>query len=207
LRSDPTFPWSIRWYPRKQYMNRLTFSIGLLFILVMLVSIPAWMENEKVVSKKETEDAWLPNYQATTMSSTLYGKDGKINHQVFASKMEHYELLGFTIFKQPQYTIFINAQQTWKVKASEGTLYEDNRIQFETDVEITSLNDQGFMQTIRTEFIEVNLTEKTMNSDQTVEIIGQNYVIKSNGLSADLKTQKYELTDHVQTIFQPSVLP
>jgi lipopolysaccharide export system protein LptC len=188
-------------------MSRLTISITVLFILVMLVSIPAWIEDEKIEAVGETVEAWLPNYQATTMSSTLYGKDGKINHQVFARNMEHYELLGFTLFKQPQYIIFISDQQPWKVKASEGTLYEDNRIQFETNVEITSLNDQGFMQTIRTEFIEVNLTEKTMESDQTVEIIGQNYVIKSNGLSADLKTQKYELTDHVQTIFQPSISP
>ena len=188
-------------------MTRLTISICLLFILVMLVSIPAWMEDEKVVAVGETEEAWLPNYQATTMSSTLYGKDGKINHQVFARNMEHYELLGFTLFKQPQYTLYINAQQPWKIKASEGTLYEDNRIQFETDVEITSLDYQGFMQTIRTEFIEVNLAEKTMSSDQAIEITGQNYVIKSNGLSADLKTQKYELIDHVQTIFQASILP
>ena len=188
-------------------MNRLTISIGILFILVLLVSIPAWLEYEQVASRDETEEAWLPNYQATTMTSTLYDKDGKINHQVFALEMEHYELLGFTIFKQPEYTIYINDQAPWKVKATEGTLYEDNRIQFETDVEITSLNDQGFMQTIRTNFIEVNLAEKTMNSDQTVEISGQSYIIKSNGLSADLKTQKYELTDHVQTIFQPSIIP
>ena len=137
------------------------------------------------------------------MLSTLYDEEGKINHQVFADKMEHFESLGFTLFKQPKYTIFVNAQKPWIVQAAEGTLYEDNRIQFENDVEITRVDEQGFLQTIRTNFIEVDLTDKTLFSDQAVEITGQNYVINSNGMTASLETLKYELNDHVQTVYQP----
>jgi len=184
-------------------MNRITISIALLFILVLAVNLPSWMADENVAPKAQTEAAWLPNYQATTMLSTLYDEEGKINHQVFARKMEHFELLGFTLFKQPQYTIFLKAQQPWMVRAGEGTLYEDNRIQFENDVEITRVDEEGFVQTIRTHFIEVDLSEKTLFSDQAVEITGQNYVINSNGLTANLETLKYELIDHVQTVYQP----
>jgi lipopolysaccharide export system protein LptC len=165
------------------------------------------MADEQIAPKEQTEAAWLPNYQATTMLSTLYDEEGKINHQVFASKMEHFELLGFTVFKQPQYTIFLKAHQPWRVEASEGTLYEDNRIQFETDVLITSVDEQGYVQSIRTNFIEVNLNDKTMTSDQPVVITGQNYIISSNGLTASLETQQYELLDHVQTVYQPKTGP
>jgi lipopolysaccharide export system protein LptC len=184
-------------------MNRITISIALLFILVLALNLPSWMADEQVAPKEQAEAAWQPNYQATTMLSTLYDEEGKINHQVFARTMEHFELLGFTLFKQPQYTIFVNAQKPWRVEAAEGTLYEDNRIQFETDVEITSVDQQGFVQTIRTNFIEVDLTDKTLFSDQAVEITGQNYVINSNGLTGNLETLKYELIDHVQTVYQP----
>ena len=188
-------------------MNRITFSIALLFLLVLALNLPTWMADEELAPKEQTEDAWQPNYQATTMLSTLYDEDGKINHQVFALKMEHFELLGFTLFKQPKYTIFVNEQQPWRVEASEGTLYEDNRIQFETDVLITSVDQEGYVQSIRTSFIEVNLNEKTMTSDQPVVITGQNYTISSNGLTASLKTQQYELLDHVQTVYQPNTGP
>ncbi|MEO9944430.1 LPS export ABC transporter periplasmic protein LptC, partial [Paraglaciecola sp.] len=115
-----------------------------------------------------------------------------------------YDLLGFTLFKQPSYLLYAQTLHSWQVDAKEGTLYEDQRLQFETDVKVTSLNKEGYVQTIRTNFIEVNLTDKTMYSDQAVEIVGPNYVINSNGFTANLETQRYELLNHVKTVYQPS---
>ena len=186
-------------------MNRLTLCIALLFALALALSLPGWLKEDETTQKTLTEEAWIPNYQANKMRSTLYNKTGKINHQVFAQKMENFELLGFTLFKQPSYLLFVQSINPWKIDAKEGTLYDDQRLQFETDVEITSLNEQGYVQTIRTNFIEVNLTDKTMSSDQAVEIIGPNYVINSNGFTASLETQRYELLDHVKTVYHPSL--
>lgn len=186
-------------------MNRVTLCIVMLFVLALALSFPGWLAKESLKVDSQTEDAWVPNYQASNMRSTLYDKLGQINHQVFSQKMERFDLLGFTLFKQPSYLLFAQSLHPWKVDAQEGTLYEDQRIQFETDVEITSLDKQGYIQVIRTNFVEVNLTEKTMYSDQPVEIIGPNYVINSNGFTASLETQKYELLDHVKTVYQPSV--
>ncbi|MFT6777106.1 MAG: lipopolysaccharide export system protein LptC, partial [Paraglaciecola sp.] len=50
-----------------------------------------------------------------------------------------------------------------------------------------------------------NLADKTMYSDQPVEIVGPNYVINSNGFTASLETQRYELLDHVKTVYQPFI--
>lgn len=185
-------------------MSRLTLSIFILFSLALALSLPKWLKEEEKSNLPLTEEAWVPNYQVNNMQSTLYDKSGRVNHQVFAEKMENYELLGFTLFKQPSYLLYAQTLHPWKVDAKEGTLYEDQRLQFETDVEITSLNKQGYVQTIRTNFIEVNLTEKTMSSDQAVEIIGPNYVINSNGFTASLETQRYELLNHVKTVYHPS---
>lgn len=186
-------------------MNRVTLSILILFILALGLSLPSWLNQQEVADSSDTEEAWVPNYQANKMRSTLYDKSGQIHHQVFAQKMEHFDLLGFTLFKQPNYLLFAQSLHPWKVNAVEGTLYEDQRIQFETNVEITNQDEQGFVQVIRTNFLEVNLADKTMYSDQAVEIVGPNYVINSNGFTASLETQRYELLDHVKTVFQPSV--
>ena len=185
-------------------MNRVTLSIVILFALALALSLPGWLKEEESKVDIQTEEAWIPNYQASKMRSTLYDNLGRINHQVFAQEMEHFDLLGFTLFKQPNYLLFAQSLTPWKVDAQEGTLYEDQRIQFETDVEITSLDEQGYIQIIRTHFVEVDLTNKTMYSDQAVEIVGPNYIINSNGFTASFETQKYELLDHVKTVYQPS---
>ena len=115
-------------------MNRITISIGILFMLVLLVYMPGWINDDPQQTTTNDEESWRPNYQASNMRSTLYDDKGEINHQVFALKMEHYQLLGFTIFSQPKYTIYVSNQQNpWHVEAREGTLYEDNRIQLETE--------------------------------------------------------------------------
>ena len=186
-------------------MNRVTLCISVLFVLALALSLPGWMATEEVNLESQTEEAWVPNYQAIKMRSTLYDKLGQINHQVFAQKMENFDLLGFTLFKQPNYLLFAQSLHPWRVDAQEGTLYEDQRIQFETNVEITSLDEHGYVQVIRTNFVEVNLANKTMYSDQAVEIVGPNYVINSNGFTASLETQRFELLDHVKTVYQPSI--
>ena len=186
-------------------MNRVTLCIIVLFVLALALSLPGWLAKEELKVDSQTEEAWVPNYQANNMHSTLYNKLGQINHQVFAQKMENFDLLGFTLFKQPNYLLFAQSLNPWKIDAQEGTLYEDQRIQFENDVEITSLDEQAYIRVIRTNFVEVDLAEKTMYSDQPVEIIGPNYVINSNGFTASLETQRYELLDHVKTVYQPSV--
>lgn len=186
-------------------MNRVTLCICVLFVLALGLSLPSWLKKDDDISELQTEEAWVPNYQASQMRSTLYDKMGHINHQVYATKMEHFDLLGFTLFKQPNYLLYAQSLHPWKVEAIEGTLYEDQRLQFETNVEITSLDEKGYIQVIRTNFVEVNLADKTMYSDQPVEIVGPNFVINSNGFTASLETQRYELLDHVKTVYQPSL--
>ena len=185
-------------------MNRVTICIALLFLLALGLSLPDWLAEEDIIPKSQTEEAWVPNYQARTMRSTVYNKDGKINHQVFAQKMEHFDLLGFTLFKFPEYSLYSPTATPWKINANEGTLYDDQRLQFETDVVVTGQTDDGLQQTVSTNFVEINLSDKTMTSDQYVNIVGSNYVINSNSFKANLETQQYELLDHVKTVFQPS---
>lgn len=183
-------------------MNRISISISILFILVLLIYLPTWMTPEPNQTPEGQEEAWIPNYQARNMRSTLYDEDGEVNHEVYAQKMEHYQLLGFTLFRQPQYTIYVkNQTQPWHVVATEGTLYEDNRIQLETDVVIRSQTEEGFVRTIKSNFLEINLNDQTMTSDQPVEIAGQNFLINSNGFEGNLATLQFEFKEHVQTQF------
>ena len=185
-------------------MNRLGISISALFVMALLMYLPVWMAEEQAPAKKAGADALRPAYKAKNLTTTLYNEEGKLNHEVFAASMEHYDQLGFVLFDQPKYTVYVNDDEApWQVTADEGTLYNDDLIQLEDNVLIKSLNPEEFIQTITTNFIKVNLDDKTMTSDQPVDIRGVQTIIKSNGFTANLRTQQYELIDHVQTIYSP----
>lgn len=183
-------------------MNRTTLSILLLFVLILLLNAPLFEEKPDVRPQDSRPEAWNPNYQARNMQSTLYNKQGEVNHEVFATSMEHYDMLGFTLFENPEYTIYTDrSEQPWKVNAVEGTLYEDNRIELEQKVIIESLSEDDFVKRIETDFIEIDLDTKTMQSDQMTIISGADFIITSNGFHANLLTRKFELINHVQTVY------
>ena len=167
--------------------------------------IPTWMEEEPVLTSSEGLDALKPAYKAKNLTTTLYNSEGQLNHKVFASSMEHYDQLGFVSFEQPSYTLYSSdADSPWVVTALEGTLYNNELIQLENKVNIENQSQDDFVKTITTEYIQINLDSKQMTSDQPVEIRGMQYVIQSNGFNANLRTQKYELIDHVHTTYSPS---
>lgn len=185
--------------------NRLGLSISALFILAMLMYVPTWMEEEPALTSSEGLDALKPAYKAKNLTTTLYNSEGQLNHKVFASAMEHYDQLGFVSFEQPSYTLYSSdADSPWVVTALEGTLYNNELIQLENKVNIENQSQDDFVKTITTEYIQINLDSKQMTSDQPVEIRGMQYVIQSNGFNANLRTQKYELIDHVHTTYSPS---
>ncbi|MEC8749780.1 MAG: LPS export ABC transporter periplasmic protein LptC [Pseudomonadota bacterium] len=185
--------------------NRLGLSISALFILAMLMYIPTWMEEQPETQGNRGNDALKPAYKAKNLTTTLYNQDGELNHKVFAESMEHYDQLGFVLFQQPKYTLYTeNASSPWVVTADEGTLYNNELIQLENQVNIENQTGDDFVRSISTEYIQINLETKQMTSDQPVEILGTQYVILSNGFNANLRTQEYELLDHVQTTYSPS---
>lgn len=185
-------------------MNRLSYSISALFILALATYIPTWLKEDDVVVDSVGVDSWEPTYQAKNLRSALYDEDGRLTHRIFASEMEHYDQLGFVFFKQPHYSIYLDdEEEPWELRAEEGTLYDDNRIQLEQNVVIQTTNKDNFVRTISTDFIQVNLDKRTMSSDQPVIIKGVDYEISSQGLEGNLNTKQYELQQHVQTVYSP----
>lgn len=185
-------------------MNRVSASIGFLFVLVILTNIPTWFEEEQISVDASDETTGLPNYQASNMRSTIFNDQGEVNHRVFAEHMEHYEDFDLTLFEDPQYTVYTaDKSSPWDVSARKGVLYGENRIHLNTDVEIESLTAADFVQRINTHFVEIDLVAKTLKSDQPVTVTGKNFVIDSKGFNADLTTKEFELVNQVQAIYEP----
>lgn len=185
-------------------MNRLVISIILIFSAAFALYLPTWLEDDKEIVLSDKDAALLPNYQAKNLRSKLFDKNGNLTHQVHAETMEHYDMLGFVNFTQPEYTLYLQGNgSNWQLNADEGTYYDDNRIELVSGVTIRNLQPEDYIQTISTDFIEIDLLTKTITSDEPLVISGANVIINGRGFEANLETQKYELKNHVQTEYLP----
>jgi len=184
-------------------VSRLGLSIAALFVLALLLYLPVWI-SEPGDSVSETGNSALkPAYTAKNLTTTLYDDAGQLNHKVFAKRMEHYDQLDFVLFKAPEYTVYMDGGESpWQVTAKEGTLYNNNLIELETDVTVTA-EKSDFVKSITTEFIRINLEDKTVSTEQPVRVRGADFVVNSNGLKGNLSSQEYELNNHVQTVYSP----
>ncbi|MFT5541595.1 MAG: lipopolysaccharide export system protein LptC [Glaciecola sp.] len=181
-------------------MNRLVVSIVLIFGAVFALYVPTWLEDEKQVIVSDKDAALLPNYEAINLRSKLFDKEGNLIHQVSAQKMEHFDILGYVNFVQPEYTLYLQQSgDRWQLNADEGTFYDNNRIELSNGVQIINLQPDEYIQNISTNFIEIELDSKTISSDQPLVISGVNFIINGIGFEANLETQKYELKNHVET--------
>ncbi|MBF7074913.1 LPS export ABC transporter periplasmic protein LptC [Glaciecola sp. MH2013] len=186
-------------------MNRLAWSITLIFGAAIALYLPVWLEEEEQVIFSDTDEALIPNYEAKNLRTKIFDKNGRLTHRVNAAKMEHFDQLDYVNFIDPQYTIYLEESgKRWQLNASEGTFIEGDRIQLSDDVTITSLQVDDYVQTISTEFIEIQLQTKSLSSDQPVVISGANFIINSIGFEGNIATQQYELSKHVQTEYLPA---
>lgn len=189
-------------------MSRIYASIGFLFVLVILTNIPTWFDSPAQNERQDDQTSGLPNYQATRMLSTIYDKQGQVNHRVFAKHMEHYENFDITLFEDPQYTVYTaDKSSPWNVTAQKGVLYGDRQIHLNTNVTVQSLSEEDFVQRITSDFMEIDLNSKTVKSDQHVTISGRNYTTKSEGFFADLTSKQFEQLKKVQAIYDPNTQP
>lgn len=188
-------------------MNRVTLSIVLLFALLAWLGSQIFIEDDNTArSELNNAEQLKPNYQAYAMHSVLYTDDGRINHEVFAQQMAHYDKQGYTLFTQPSYVIYTeNRKNPWQISALEGKLTDNQRLILEQGVVIQSTDDNGLVQTMQTSYIELDLTSKDVVSQHPVTITGDNYMIQSKGIKANLQSNTFEIGEHVETTFQPSL--
>lgn len=185
-------------------MNRIGWSIALIFAAVLALYLPSLLKEDEPEVNTNQDMELVPNYQAVNLRSKIYDEDGRLSHRVVADKMEHYEELAFTVFENPVYTLYLKNGEPWQLSADEGVWYENNRIKLENNVTLVSLHPQKYINEISAEFMEIDLKDQTLKSDQLVTISGSNFIVTSIGIAGNLASQQYELKEHVKTKFDPN---
>ena len=184
-------------------MNRLYGLAIIIFILsVMAYGVVQWRTSQ--VSEEKTVNTELtPDFIAEALKSDIYSESGQLSHKIDAQRMEHYAQLSFTHFEFPNYTLYPKDNSApWKLAATEGTLYNNNRVVLKNRVRLKATESTSLIQEIHCKYLELDLNTNIISSDQTILIQGKDFTMYGSGLIIDLNTKQMTLTEHVQTIYK-----
>lgn len=179
---------------------RLIILLG--FLLISFIWWLPTLDSEDIINNDPLSDL-VPEYTATLLHQEMFDKDGNIEQQVFSQKMEHYADLSLTHFKRPEFIIYQGNKPFWRLSAKIGNM-QDGLLLLEESVTMLQLSDNEFVNSITTEFLEINLNTNIVSTDNDIKIQGENVTVEGNGLTADLERGTLSLVNHVKTIIKGS---
>ncbi len=149
-----------------------------------------------------------PDFTAQGLVLRVYAEDGQLTHKISADEMTHFSPIKLTELEQPVYVVTTSDRtSSWQVIAESGSFYDDKNLVLERGVRISKLNTSDFMERAETSYLVIDTTLETMETDQPVTLYGRDFVVRGEGLQADLRAQTLELTKHVQTIYTGNTTP
>ncbi|RUO41806.1 LPS export ABC transporter periplasmic protein LptC [Pseudidiomarina aestuarii] len=143
-----------------------------------------------------------PDFTASGLIMRIYDTDGKLAHRIAAEKMTHYEPIGLTELTSPVYIVHADGEAAnWQIIAEQGSFYDDKTLVLERNIQINSLDHEDFMDRVETSYLVINTLTETMETEQPVTIYGKNFVMRGEGMVADLRTQVLEFKKHVESTY------
>lgn len=145
-----------------------------------------------------------PTYESRYMLSKVYTLEGKINYQLEAHSLKHYQTINETLFEKPFLILFDDTlTPAWNLSANHAKLDGINNILYLSgQVEINNLADDIELKEVRTESIQLNLTNKDVWSDEKVTLKGISFASEGFRLEGNLAKKFAKLIDNVRTYYE-----
>lgn len=192
-------------------MNRRT--LILLIILALVSAGVLWYSSERESTQVTGHDdlQLIPDFTAYGLATRVFEADGRLAHQIRATRMAHYSAIRLTELEEPIYTTFlsersVNVQETgaeWQISAQFGRFYEDERLELTDDVAIVNRSGIGYIHEIITDNLAIDLQSGIMHTDAPVTLRGPQFYVHGIGMRIDLEAQQLEIIEHVETIYYP----
>lgn len=183
-------------------MNRqLSWILAIIFLLGALLIWRPFETDETAATDPEFREI-PPDFIAEGLATRVYNSAGQLEHRIDATKMTHYSPIGLTELDEPVYQVRTDGKQdTWRVVAEQGSFYDDKTLVLERGIVMTHLSSDDYLERVETSYLTIDTLAETMVTDQPVTIFGKNFLVRGNGMIADLRAETLELNEHVQTTF------
>ena len=177
----------------------------ILVLLVLILTGTAaylWFEPADSTDALQTDQELMPDYIAQNITRRLFDSDGYLIDSVSAQRLEHFELLGFTQFEKPVYTLYNeNHQPSWQASSQYAVWFPQDKVILEQQVRIESLLPGDLIKHIETSTLEMLFPDNKLQNNQPVLIQGNGFFIKGTGIEADLSNRTFQLSQHDKTVY------
>jgi len=182
-------------------MNRAVVLICLFFASsILLFWNPFW--SVTTPPKVQQTDDNLPDFTANKMTLRQYDEQGFLSSLVNAQQMAHYNSRN-TVFTKPSYILYPKqGRPRWRIEADIGIFDQEQRVQLKNNVIISAIDPEEKIQTIRTSYLELDLTTMIVTSDRDIKIAGKKFHITGQGLNANFRQQQFELIKDIQAVYE-----
>ncbi|QIZ77889.1 LPS export ABC transporter periplasmic protein LptC [Ferrimonas lipolytica] len=144
-----------------------------------------------------------PDYVAREMKTRSYDANGRLNAEIAADTMFHYQQKQLTEFENPVYLVYPEDGNTvWKVKAKVGELRDNRFLTLEHSVIVEAIEPYKPIRTIHTEQLNLDLSTMEMETDRQLQAFGEQFQMTGLGLWADLKQNHIILKQKVSATYE-----
>jgi len=175
--------------------RRVLFVASLALVVVFLVrwSVPSDRNNRIIPALPDTRF----DYTLTDFSATFYNALGIPEWIIEAPKLVHDSGSKTALIERPEIQIDPN-NENWLATANQGLIYRnEGQMELSGNVIIRQSLDIGD-RVIRTERLHHDRRERTIRSNEPVELTDPKAIIRSGGLLINLTTDTMEFSNRVQ---------
>lgn len=171
---------------------------------VLLIFVIAWCTYYLVTPKsKDTiqvaPNTELPMFSGTGLENITYGDDGVRSYIISSNNLDYYAKSGETIFNNPTLMVYREGSVVeWKVTATRAVLDKNQTLTLYDKVLMQNLLPDAAFDTMATDKMVINLTNRDFKADQQVMLVGPQFETTGGAMQGNLKQHTATLTDKVQ---------
>lgn len=178
------------------------------FLLITL-SLSWWLVNAAFTKNylaSASNSPTTPDGFMTEANYTHFDQNGDIQSQLYSPKVVHYSENDTSFLNKPSLVMHTLDHQTWIISAEKGSsTHGTKEILLKDDVRVKRVKElQNSTSTLTTELLRAYPDTNLAETDQPVTIIQPGSIVKSVGMTANLKTGDINLLSQAQGVFIPA---
>ncbi|MBZ6065393.1 LPS export ABC transporter periplasmic protein LptC [Aeromonas schubertii] len=181
-------------------MNRQTLLFGVLFI----VALACWQVLNKPVATVEPtqKEHFQPDFVARDMVTLQYDEEGRLQDRLESVYAEYFRAIEMVNMTQPIfYRYDEQGRPEWRLTAEEGVLNVGDNAILRRKVQVDGLLEEGPVKRLDTEYMELDLNNQDIRSNQEVKMLGKDLQTEGLGLRGNLDKRYFELLEQSHAIY------
>lgn len=177
-------------------------NLGILLLFICSLVLWRWFYQSQDEQENHAQAIFQPNFTARGLTTIHYDSAGQLKERLESRYAEHYDQLEMTELEQP--IITVNDEQgrpNWRITGEKGVINQGDNAILRTQVKIDNLQPGSTVERIRTEYLELDLTNQQVRTNLKVEMDGPEFHNQGVGFKGQLKQKTYQLLSNSHAVY------